>query len=195
MKNKWKILFLCLAGLNIILIATILIFVTLPVENSPVRNNSQSADQIPFQIQSNKQDLNQVINHYLQDQGNGPIEYQIDLDDYVNLFGEITVFNENLEMKVAFEPEATENGDLLLKEKSISIGKLRLPAEYVLKFVKERYHFPELILIKPNEKMVYVNLQKLKLKGDLGVSVNEFDLKKNRISFTMFVPVNKGVSK
>ena len=195
MKNKWKSLFFILLGLNIIVFVIIYTYITVPVE----RNNNDNQEgimfqSVPFKIGTNKQDLNQVINHYLQDQVKGPIEYQITLDEYVNLFGTFPIFNQDVEMKVAFEPKALENGDLLLQEKSLSIGKLNLPASTVLKFVNDRYKFPDWVTIQPGEENVYMDFQKLKLKSDLKVRINEFDLKRDQISFTLLVPVDKGVS-
>ncbi|AGK54570.1 YpmS family protein [Bacillus sp. 1NLA3E] len=195
MKGKWKKLFFILAGFNILAIAIIYILISLPSNDHPVKNKGFSSESVPFKIQTNKQDLNRVINHYLQEQDKGPIEYQVSLDKYVNLYGEFPIFNQDVEMKVSFEPKALKNGDLILKEKAISVGRLRLPASYVLNFVNERYHFPEWVTILPNDEMIYVNLQKMKLKSDLKVKVNEFDLEKDQIKFTLLVPMDKGVSK
>ncbi len=195
MKDKWKKLFLILAGLNVVVIAIILILISLPSKDHPVKNKGFSAESVPFKIQTNKQDLNRVINHYLQEQEKGPIDYQVSLDKYVNLYGEFPIFNQNVEMKVAFEPKALKNGDLILEEKALSIGRLQLPANYVLNFVNERYHFPEWVTIQPDDEMIYIDLQKMKLKSDLKVKVNEFDLKKDQIKFTLLVPMDNGVSK
>ncbi|HEY2421371.1 MAG TPA: YpmS family protein, partial [Neobacillus sp.] len=88
-----------------------------------------------------------------------------------------------------FEPEALSNGDLVLKQKSISIGSLNLPVSYVMKFISDNYKIPKGVDIRPNDKLVYVNMQQLKLKSDIKIKVNKFDLKKNDIVFTLVVPV------
>ncbi len=194
MRNKWKTLFLILLGLNIIVCTVIYAYITVPVEKNSANKEEMPLEGAPFKIEINKQDLNHVINHYLQDQVKGPIEYQIILDENVNLYGTFPIFNNDVEMKVAFEPKALENGDLLLQEKSLSIGKLKLPASTVLKFVNDQYEFPDWVTIQPGEENVYMDFQKLKLKSDLKVRVNEFDLNRDQISFTLLVPLKKGVS-
>lgn len=195
MKSKWKTLFFVLLSLNIIVCVFIYAFITVPVEKNSANKEDMPIEGAPFKIEINKQDLNHVINHYLQDQVRGPIEYQITLDENVNLYGTFPIFNNDVEMKVAFEPKALENGDILLQEKSISIGKLKLPASTVLKFVNDQYEFPDWVTIQPGEENVYMDFQKLKLKSDLKVRVNEFDLQRDQISFTLLVPLKKGVSR
>jgi uncharacterized protein YpmS len=190
-KNKWKSLFFILAGLNIIVLAVIFTYLMSPAENSGVeKDNRVTNGSVPFKIETNKLDLNQVINHYLEEEGKGPIDYQINLDDHVNLFGTFPVFNQNIEMKVSFEPKVLENGDVILQQKSLSLGKLKLPASTVLKFVNDQYRFPEWVTIQPNDEMVYLDFNKLNLKSGLKVKVNKFDLKDDHITFTLFIPTS-----
>lgn len=191
MKNQWKRFFFGLLLGNILILGVIIFLLTSPFEQRQMDNREIPDDVVPFMINTNKADLAVLINQYLTEQSNGFIDYQIVLDDYVNLYGTFPVFEQNIEMKVAFEPVPLENGDLILKEKEISIGKLQLPSQTVLKIVNERYQFPEWVNIEPDKKRVYVDLQNMKLKGDLQVKVNKLDLKQDQIQFTLFVPIKK----
>lgn len=184
-----------MAFINVAVIIVLYVYITLPVEDSEINKKEERTENVPFQIQTNKHDLNQVIIHYVEEQQtNSPFDYQVSLDDYVNFSGTLSVFNQDIEMKVTFEPKALKNGDLILQQRSMAIGRLQLPASYVLKFVDERYQFPEWVDIQPNDETVYLNLQNMKLKSELKVKVNEFDLKNDRILFTLLVPTNKGAS-
>ncbi|CAM4051171.1 YpmS family protein [Mesobacillus thioparans] len=192
-KNKWKIGFFILLGL---IIASILIFwilISLPAEESkiqPDRNNTAS-DDVAFHVSTNKRDLNRVINHYLEEEAkNSQFEYQVLLTDEVELYGTLPIFSQELELKLTFEPQALENGDLILKQRSISVGRLNLPVSTVLKFVRDSYHLPEAVEIQPKEERVYVSMQRLKLKSDMKVRVDEFNLKKDNIKFTLLVPAD-----
>jgi uncharacterized protein YpmS len=149
---------------------------------------------IPLHVQTNKQDLNQLINHYINDQQKGPISYEVVLDEFVILRGALTIFNQKTEMKIAFEPEVLENGELLLHYKSMNLGRLRLPASLVLKYVNEQYQFPDWIIIEPNEEYVYLRLQKMKIGNGLIVETEEFDLHNDRFRFRLLVPTEKGAS-
>ncbi|WP_318508670.1 YpmS family protein [Bacillus sp. T3] len=195
MKNIWKSLFVVLLLLNISFVFWLYYSLTSSDEAKTLENRKGNTDAIPLSIRTNKSDLNTIINQYLRNEKKGAIDYQIELDDYVNLYGTLPIFNQKMNMKVAFEPVALENGDLILQEKELTIGKLKLPPETALKFVKDRYQIPEWVTIQHDKERVYLDLQKLKLKSDMQVSVNEFDLNDDRIIFTLHVPIEKGVSK
>ncbi|KIY22260.1 MULTISPECIES: YpmS family protein [Mesobacillus] len=192
-KNKWKIGFFILLG---VISASILLFwmlISLPAEESKIEPDKSNAarDDVSFHVSTNKRDLNRVINHYVEEEAkNSQFEYQVLLTDEVELYGTIPIFSQELELKLTFEPQALENGDLILKQRSISVGRLNLPVSTVLKFVRDSYHLPTAVDIQPNEERVYVSMQKLKLKSDLKVRVNEFDLKKDNLKFTLLVPAD-----
>ncbi|MCM3122080.1 YpmS family protein [Mesobacillus sp. AQ2] len=192
-KNKWKIGFFILLGLIAASILLFWILISMPAEESkiePDRNNA-AMDDVAFHVSTNKRDLNRVINHYLEEEmKNSQFEYQVLLTDEVELYGTIPIFSQELELKLTFEPQALENGDLILKQRSISVGRLNLPVSTVLKFVRDSYHLPEAVEIQPKEERVYVSMQRLKLKSDIKVRVNEFDLKKDNIKFTLLVPAD-----
>ncbi|MGJ7921801.1 YpmS family protein [Neobacillus sp. LXY-4] len=189
MKNKWKSLFLILATINVLIIAIIFYYITSPVDEKPIEDRNVTSDSVPFKIQTNKADLNKVINQYLEKQGNGSVDYQISLDNVVNLYSTLIIFNQKVDMKIAFDPIPLENGDLILKEKEISIGKLHLPPAVVLTLLANAYQFPNWMTIQPKEEQVYVDVQELPLKGGLQVEVNEFDLKQDQIMFTLYMPI------
>lgn len=193
MKNKWRIGFFILLGLIAAVIIFFYILITSPVEESniePVKNNAVAND-VAFKVATNKRDLNRVINHYIEEEGkNSEIDYQVLLTDEVELYGTLPLFSEELELRLTFEPQALENGDLVLNQNSISVGRLRLPVSTVLKFVRDSYDLPEAVNIQPDEERVYVSMQRLKLKSDIKVKVNEFDLKKDNIKFTLYVPAD-----
>jgi uncharacterized protein YpmS len=109
----------------------------------------------------------------------------------VELMGSVPVFTSNLDFKLDFEPKALENGDILLKQKSISVGQLNLPVSYVLKVIRDSYNFPEWVKIQPTDELIYVSLQDMKLKSDIKVRANEFNLKEDNISFRLLVPVDR----
>lgn len=191
MKNRWKLLFFLLLGAIFILIITGIIIVKMPAKGgNPLLSEPSNQEEVVFKIESNKEDLNRVINHYMEKEGlRGPVDYQVFLNDEVELYGTIQVFSQDLKMKLTFEPSALENGDLVLKQKNISIGRMELPVPYVLKFIRDRYKLPEWVSIHPNDEMVYVAMNKMKLKSNVKVRVDTFDLKHDDISFSLVVPV------
>ncbi len=167
-----------------------LLFISTDQEPIPKITTSNTNDS-EFVIQTSKKDLNKLINHYIEEEGlNGPVHYQVLLTDEVELYGEIKVFSQTMQLKMTFEPIALENGDLLLKQKVLSLGDVKLPASYILKLIGDAYKFPEWVILQPNDKEVYVALNKMKLNSGITVKAKSFDLVENNISMRMFVPVD-----
>ncbi|MCM3724301.1 YpmS family protein [Neobacillus cucumis] len=191
MKNKWKLGFLILLGINLLIAIILFSLVTAPInEKEPVKTNTSSEDYVSFHVRSNKYDLNRLINHYLiEEAADSPIKYKVLLGDEVELYGTLPFFSEKLKLKLTFEPSAQKNGDLILKQKSMSVGKLHLPISYVLNFIRENYKLPKGVEIRPNDHLVYIHMQQLKQKSDLKTKVDKFNLKKDDIAFTILVPV------
>ncbi|MCM3682397.1 YpmS family protein [Mesobacillus subterraneus] len=193
MKNRWKIGFFILLGIIVAAILFLWILAVSPAEESKIEPAKKSADSddVAFQVSTNKRDLNRVINHYIEEEGKkSSIDYQVLLTDEVELYGTLPLFSQELELRLTFEPQALKNGDLILNQREISVGKLRLPVSTVLKFVSDSYDLPEAVNIQPEEERVYVSMQRLKLKSDIKVRVNEFDLKKDNIKITLLVPAD-----
>lgn len=185
----WKRAFFLLLSVILIILLFVLILMYQPVEEEfPPSSRESSGEFVQFQVQSNKGDLNKLINHYIEKEAKGPIDYRVVLQDEVELYGIVKVFTQELEMKLTFEPEALLNGDLVLKQKSIFIGRLELPVSYVLKFIRDQYQLPEWVEIQPAEKLIYLSVDKLKLKSDIKVKIRKFDLRNDDIKFTLLVP-------
>ncbi len=191
MKNSWKKGFFILLGINVLVVVILFVLLQVP-SNETERPNvkTNKGEFVSFLVQSNKKDLNKLINHYLKKEtANSPADYTIHLGDEVELYGAIPFFSEQLNMKLTFEPEALPNGDLVLNQKSISIGSMHLPVAYVLKVIRDNYKLPEGVEIRPNNKLIYIHMQSLKLNSGIKVKANKFDLKNNHIAITLLVPV------
>jgi uncharacterized protein YpmS len=191
MKNKWKLGFFVLLGIDLLIMIIILFLVLTPGNKQDIANEKGPAgDYVPFYVQSDKEDLNKLINYYLKKEANhSPVDYQINLGNEVEMEGTIPFLSEELNMKLTFDPEAQKNGDLVLKQKKISLGRLHLPVPYVLQLIEDHYTLPSGVEIKPNQKLVYIDMQKFKLKNNTKVKIDQFDLKQNKLVFTILVPV------
>jgi uncharacterized protein YpmS len=191
MKNTWKKGFFILLGVDLLIVILVISLIVTPSnEKEKQKITNPNKDTVSFYIKSNKHDLNLLINHYLKKEAaDTPIAYQVRLGNEVELYGVIPFFSEKLNMKLTFEAEALKNGDLILKQRSISIGSLHLPVANVLQFIRDNYKLPAGVDIQPRNNLVYINMQQLKLKSDTKVKVNKFDLQKDDIAFTLLVPV------
>jgi uncharacterized protein YpmS len=192
MRNRWKAGFFTLLGLNIVVLLIAAVLLMIPIEDEELaEENLKERENVAFQIKASKNDLNQMIQHYIEEEGiKGPVDYSVVLNDHVELNGSVPVFTSEINFKMTFEAKALENGDLLLKQDSISVGTLNLPVSHVLKIIRDSYNFPEWVKIQPNDELIYVSLQNLEMKSDLQVRAKTFDLKKDDIVFNMLVPID-----
>jgi uncharacterized protein YpmS len=191
MKNKWKMGFLILLGIDLLVAVILFIMLQMPAKDpEKPKFATDNTKYVPLLVQSNKEDLDKLINHYLKKEAaDSPVDYTVHLGDEVELYGTIPFFSQQLNMKLTFEPEAQSNGDLVLKQRSISIGRMNLPVAYVLKIIRDNYKLPSGVEIQPNNKLVYIHMQSIKLNSGIKVKANKFDLKKNHLAITLLVPV------
>ena len=191
---NWKRLFILLLGLNVALVFLLFTFFLFMINDTGNETKIPTIDsthkQVALQIKTNKQDLNRVINHYLEKELHSTYDYQVLLTDQVELYGAIPIFNEELNVKLTFEPKPLENGDLELQQKNMSIGNLSLPPSLVLKFIQNSYSLPEWIMIQPSKEKIYVSLNTFKLKSNFKVLVDEFNLKDDDIRFSLQLPMD-----
>ncbi|MCA1030373.1 YpmS family protein [Bacillus timonensis] len=188
--KNWKSLFITIAIINIVVISLIISLIFIPRESVEKDLKLKSPEGVELSISSNKDDLTLLINDYLQKQSKGKsLDYRVELTNQVNLIGTIVAFNKEIDIVMAFEPVVDKYGNLILKQESISLGQLRLPVSYVLKYINDKYSLPTWVEIDPKEQIVYVKMTDMKLKSDVSVKVDKFDLENNQILLKLIVPL------
>jgi uncharacterized protein YpmS len=191
--NKWKISFLILTIINFLIIITLSAFILLPSEQSNnVEKNEKMGEDIavPFLIRAQKNSLTDLINHYLEEEtAQENLQYRVELKENVYVYGVIDAFNNDIDMTLILEPKVKSDGNLQLKVKELSIGQLKLPVSYVLKYMNSNYHLPRYVKIHSGEKMIDINLDELTFKNGLSARVESFDLENDDITFTLYVPL------
>lgn len=189
MNKKWKLAFLGLLTLNVIIVLILAIALFSPVKDEPLPKAQPDKEAVEFHVQSNKEDLNRVIKTFIEkEKAKSFVDYNVYLRDQVELYGDIAVFSERINYKLSFEPEALKNGNVILRQKGIKVGRINLPVSYVLKAARDAYQFPDWVKIMPNDELIYISLDKMKLESDLKVKADRIDLKKDDIRFTFQLP-------
>lgn len=179
---------------NLLILIGIIAMIFLPTgEKSKIEQNLSSKNsESSLLIEAKKDDLNKLINQFIEKENtDGPIDYKVLLTDQVELYGTLPIFDQDVEMKLTFDPKALDNGDIILTQNTASIGKVQLPTRYILNFIKKQYHFPKWVEIFPNEKMIYIHLTEVPLKDQFHLQANNFDLKDDDISFSLIVDQEK----
>lgn len=189
-KNKWKVLFLALAALNIGIIIWILALIFLPTSYTIVNVDDQKkTEEAEFTIVSTKENLEQLVNEFLsQLPSDDDLNYSVSLERNVELKGNIKAFDQKIPLKMNFEPIVQENGDVVLQQEGISLGKLPLPNKKVLEYVNKSFDLPEWVIINPNEETIYVAVTEMKPASNFDLRVDRFNLKTNQLAFKIRVP-------
>lgn len=188
-RTKWKTLFFVLLVCNILFVSLIFILINWPVQDKPLPSPLIEENEIQFEVKTTRYDLTQFINQYLERNGlTETYHYEVNLTDTVELYGKIPFFDREVDLTLTFKPTTKKNGDVVLKQESISIGSLHLPVQYVMNFIDQRYNTPDWVTIQPDTETINISLHEMKWKNNMHVKAKNFDLEHNDISFLLTVP-------
>ena len=187
----WKKLFIGLLSLNLLFFTGLVILIYWPIQESELsfEYHHDNDDHSEFIIRTTKKELNNLMNAYLTKLVQGTNHrYEVILDDDVHLFGELPIFFTHVPISMRFSPIVQNNGDLILKQQSLSIGRLNLPYKNILALVKDHLPLPEWIIISPVDEEIYVAITQINFKSDFQIHVDQFDLMAHDLSFRINIP-------
>jgi|SRR5699024_6453390 len=187
---KKRFIILCMINAAALIIIGAYLYSPIPKTELELSSNKYKAENSSqFIVRTTRQNLNNLINAYLDKLlANTEHNYSINLDDDVQLFGELPLFSTTVPLLIHLEPIVQENGDLVLKQKTISVGQLQLPNKKILQYVGKYLPVPEWVVINPREEEIYVKVTEMDIKSNFKVEVEQFDLEANNIAFKIYVP-------
>ncbi|QHE54013.1 YpmS family protein [Pontibacillus sp. HMF3514] len=189
-KNKWKWLFWTLSVVNVVMIVWLVALVYLPTSHTNIPNSLPFQDKrAEFTVMSSKENLNQIINSYLTDLSkDSPFNYSVSLREDIELRGTIVAFDKQIPVTMKLTPDVQKNGDMILQVKSITLGRLFLPNNKVLDYIKDHYPMPDWIVVNPDKENIYVAITQMNPMYDIRVRAKAFNVKENQLAFTITVP-------
>lgn len=190
-KLNWRRMFYTLLTLNIIIVGTLATLLLWPVQDVNIREHEvmQTNVSSEFTIRTTKENLNDLVNAYLDKLlEDTKHHYSISLEDDVHLLGELPVFSSTVPLSVHFEPIVQTNGDVILKQKSISVGLLELPNKKILEYMDQYLPMPDWVIVNPKDEEIYVAVTNMDIKSNFEVSVEHIDLPANYLAFKLRIP-------
>lgn len=189
-KSKWKKLFFTLLIINILLVLVFVSLIFWPVSKKEytVKEETPAEDSSVFVVRTTKNNLNELVNAYIGELNDSKHQYKIELEEDVHLIGELPVFSSTVPLSVHLEPLVQENGDIILKLKSISVGLLQLPNKKIMEYMGKYLPMPEWVTVNPKEEEIYVAVTDMKIKSNFEVAVEQIDLDANNLAFKIKVP-------
>lgn len=189
--QKWKRRFYSIIVVDIAVLMVILLLIFWPVEGRDIqpRTDVTEEESSEFVVRTTKENLNDLVNAYL-DQllKHSKHRYSIDLDDDVHLQGELPVFSTTVPLSVRLEPFVQDNGDIVLKQKSMSIGLLPLPNRKIMEYIDQDLPMPPWVTVDPKNEEIYVAVTDMNIKSNFHIRVEHIDLEANHLAFKIKVP-------
>lgn len=186
--RKWKVAFFLLLFIVMAAVGSIL-FMLLTPSDTEKPAVTEAKGEIAFHVTSTKAELNKLVSYYLEKEaGSTPFDYNVYIGNEVELYGSIPVFATDIDYHMTFEPEAQEDGNIVLRQNGLRVGLLDVPASYVLKTAEKAGAFPHWVRVVPNEELIYVSLADLELNNGMRVKAEAFNLEKDNIKFAVLLP-------
>lgn len=190
--NYWKWAFAILLAL---VIATVLFIghkLTTPsVDQTRISQQTKQVDKnVDLDVSMNKQQLSAMINYYLRkSQKKSKIKYRFILDKSAILMGTTKVLGSNVSFTLYAKPSLDAKGNIVLDAKSVSVGSLNVPANFVLRYVKNNYDLGKFATIDYKKSRIILNLAQVSAKQGIKVNGQKFDLKQNKFLFNVALPL------
>lgn len=192
--NAWKVAFIILFSL---LIGTLLYFSVSIMNQSQdqktltTQTTSKATKRTELSVEMNKEQLNGTINYYLKSIQKGQsIKYRFLVDKSAILMGTTKILGQNISFTLYSDPVVTDDGNILLKAKSVAVGSLPVPKKFIMDYVKNAYDLPNWITINSKEQTIMLNLKKLDIENGIQASATKIDLKTNVFKFDVSIPLN-----
>ncbi|MFV8826909.1 DUF2140 family protein [Alkalihalobacterium sp. APHAB7] len=188
---NWKVSFLVLASINIILLLTVLIIILTLFPAVDKKEYLRIPDVTPeanFTIHTTRDELNQLISLKLLEQPNHLVTYDVYLsEEQIEFKTMIPIMSREIGIQVDMVPEVAPNGDLLLNISTISMGHFQIPRHLVMQTLMDYISFPPYIKIFPNEQLVHLNMSEITEEENISFYFNKFDLSHNEIELLLKV--------
>ncbi|MFK4880701.1 YpmS family protein [Lactococcus petauri] len=192
MKNKktiWKWLFLALLAINLGIFAFISsrVFNVRDQESLGQVSKPKETTEVA-KITTNRNQLNQLINTYLQDFQTSDMSYKFYLSNsQAVLEASYQLFGQKIPLYIYFEPLALNDGSVALQVKNVSAGSLNLPTSAVLAYVKSSIKLPAFVEVLPTKDQVILHLPQLTLADNLYLKANQLDLVSGNFTFNLMI--------
>ncbi|MEY8443415.1 YpmS family protein [Lactococcus ileimucosae] len=191
MKNKktiWKWLFLALLAINLGSVAFVASRIFNVRDQASLTNVPTVSDATEVgKVSTNRDQLNQLINTYLQDFQTPEMSYKFYLSNQAVLEASYQLFGQKIPLYIYFEPLALNDGSIALQVTSVSAGTLDLPTSAILSYVKSSIKLPNFVEVLPAKDQVVVHLPRLALADNLYLKADQLDLVSGNFVFNLMI--------
>jgi uncharacterized protein YpmS len=190
--NYWKWAFLFLLSIVLGIVIWLTTQLTPFIQGEPnLSLNEPTKDEMTFQIQAHKKDLNQLVTNYIDEElSNKQVDFNFILDEQAQLSGAFQLFGRDVGFSLFLDPFVMENGNLQFKATRISVGALDLPISFAMNLIKSQLDVPDWVAINTKKEIIVFNLNEFYLKSGMHFNADKIDLEEDDIRLNVFMPNN-----
>lgn len=189
--NWWKWAFIVLLAVIILTAGVVINRVTAPAPSPAVTQKAKIGD-TSMTVELNRHQVNALAANYLNRFLKGQqVKYTFIVGQkYATLAGDTKFLGAKIRFALNFVPERQENGNVLLRAKGLSIGRLNIPVKIVMGYIAKNYNIPKWVKIDAKQKTILLDLNQYSAKRSLKYSAQEINMAAGRFKFLITVPVN-----
>lgn len=181
--NIWKWAFLLLVLLIVLLSSWLAFQVFTPragIHQAEATNPQTSLvkEKPIYEVQLTPKQVQRIANHYIEQYLNSDdLKYSLQIGHRVNLLGSVRFLGSNINFELQTTPYKTTTGGVQLKVEHLKVGKLGIPVEFVMTYIKNNYRVPLWVQVNSKRQLININLEQYHTGGK-----NDFFFKIKRIN-------------
>lgn len=189
--NIWKVSFFMLVFLIIVSVGGVVVWAIPLGEDKPIPSRVAEEPQQKasvLTVETTVEDFERLALKYFEKElKNSKLPVDITVNDKIEMVSDLVVFGLNVPIAMKFDPIVNEDGNIILKQTEVNVGKLNIPPSTVLNLLDDAIKFPSWIVVRPKAEEIFVDLSNITISGSK-VRANEIDLENNRIQLEVTVP-------
>lgn len=189
--NRWKWAFIVLLAVIVLATGIVVNRVTAPAPTLAVTRKADIGD-TSMTVELNRHQVNALAANYLNRFLKGQqVKYTFIVgQQYATLAGDTKFLGAKIRFALNFIPERQKNGNVLLRAKGLSIGRLNIPVKIVMGYIAKNYNVPKWVKIDAKKKTILLDLNQYSAKRSLKYSAQEINMAQGRFKFLITVPTN-----
>lgn len=187
--NWWKWAFIILILIIMISCGVVLQRATAPVPQAEMPQTTRTNNS-SLVVELNRKQVNALSANYLDNfLKDNKIKYNFIVGEkYATLVGDTKFLGTKIRFAINFIPERTSQGNILLRAKGLSVGRLNIPLKFVMGYIAKNYNIPKWVSINPQKKTVLLDLNRYSNKRQLKYSAQEINMQEGQFKFLITVP-------
>ncbi|WP_100371921.1 YpmS family protein [Bacillus sp. FJAT-45037] len=192
-KKRWfpfKGAFLVLLGVNIVAIIAVVVMVsrlTVPIDQEYFESSAPVDREAAFTIETSKSKLNGLIAKEIEKEDQG-VPYVVEIgDELIEFRSAFELFGQQIPVQMSFDPEVTDNGDIVLHAEQIFVSVFEMPADRAMQIIKDFTDMPEWVEIYPADQLAHIKVTEIDVDPSIEFRAQTINIAEDQFVFEMIL--------